>query len=171
MKRLLYITILFTLSSLFIGCATQTATFNNKTKLLTINIDHKNKKELLFTTPIVNNNGGHCILNHFAVAQRDVPQYGDIFVEHISIDTNCEWNGLAEGYFSEYMKKYFNIKSVKKLDIKKIGKFEFSTYLLDNYLKIKMIEIWGPKENTFIFDKLGFFSDELEKTLIHKNTK
>lgn len=166
MKKIIYGITTLLIVIMFNGCATQLVTYNKDTKIVSFKIDEKKRKELKLNHPIHNSRGGQCIQNHFVLVEKNIPKYGHIFIEHIEIAMKCQWNGLAEGYFVNYMKKYFKVKEVKKLNSIKVENYEFSTYLLDNYKKIQMIELWGTSQNTFIFDEKGIFSNELKNTLL-----
>jgi hypothetical protein len=152
----------------FSGCSAPLVQYSNDTKVLSLKINDKTRKNLKLNNVRYESRGGQCIQNHFAIADKHIPKYGHIFAEHIEISSNCEWNGLAEGYWVSHIKKYFKVKEVKRISNKKIGQYEFSTFLLDNSYEIKMIEIWGSSENTFIFDVDGIFSEELESDLNSK---
>jgi hypothetical protein len=87
------------------------------------------------------------------------------FIEYISLDTNCSWNGLASGYFEREFKSELKLKSmiaIERLDIKN---YTFSTFKINDYYSLKTITIYSVFTDTFIIDFEGTLYNELLQKL------
>ncbi len=83
------------------------------------------------------------------------PEYGDIFIEQVSLHSNCEWNGFQRSYFDDLFKEKNAIKTMVALERLDFKSHEFSTYLInDKYIVNLIYEFWG-NENKFIVDYKG----------------
>jgi hypothetical protein len=43
-------------------------------------------------------------------------EYGNIFIEHVSLHTNCIWNGFERSYFDNLFKEKTHIKTMLALE-------------------------------------------------------
>jgi hypothetical protein len=151
------------------GCAGTLVSYNNTSKTLSLKINDKENKEIKFVNPIYIPTSGTCIDNMYTIVEENTPAYGKIIVQHISISSNCGWNGLANGFFIQKIKKYYKTDNVKLITKEDVGEYAFSSYkLIDKYRTIYMIEIWGANQNTFIIDEDGKLYNELKRSFKNK---
>ena len=151
---------------IFTGCVTPLVQYNKNEGILSLKIDEKNRKDILFDNPQYVTRSGSCLVDYYVVLEKNNLSYGNISINHIKIDTNrCEWNGLTVNHAINNIKNYFKSKKIKLLKKEKIGQYEFFTYELDNEKVIYLIEIWGNGEETFIITENEKFSEELKKSL------
>jgi hypothetical protein len=83
------------------------------------------------------------------------------FIEYISLDTNCSWNGLASGYFEREFKSELKLKSmvaVERIDIKN---YSFSTFKINGKYSLNTITMYIGFTNIFIIDFEGALYNEL----------
>ncbi len=156
---------------IFSGCSSSLVNYNTATKVLSLKIGNKNKKELHFKNPQYIPNAEYCVDYMYTIIDKDIPQYGNILVQHISLSSNCDWNVFPDSFFIQKIQKYYKAKNIKLVSNKDIGQYAFYTYKLfykyKIYKTIYMIGIWGANENTFIVDENGKFFNEL-KILLEK---
>lgn len=147
------------IATIFIGCVKEQSLnvdYNSKDNLLVVNVENKNinipltdyKHEMQFTT---------CVdPNSFTLFDKN-SKYGTFFVESISLNSDCKWNGLASGYFISEFKSNMKIKSLKLLDRVSKKSVEISTYLADGKY-LNFIYIYGPSDDRMILDTKGELS-------------
>ena len=149
------------------GCASSTYSLKDEeilfndpvtnNKIITLKLDNKN----------IRYNSTFCSTNNYTIKQ-DFNDFGNLFLEYIQLDLNCEWNGLSRGYYKSFFKeksKIDTMKLVKRFDIKN---YEFSQYKLDDKYLINLIFIWSADESTFILDSKGKFTATLLEKLSSK---
>jgi len=90
-------------------------------------------------------------------------EYGNIFIEHVSLNTNCIWNGFERSFFDNLFKEKTHIKTMIALERIDFDDYEFSTYLIDDKYIMNLIAKFSVDENTFIVDYKGVLFNEMIK--------
>ena len=83
------------------------------------------------------------------------------FIEYISLDLDCSWNGLPSGYFEREFKEILKLKSMVALERIDIENYSFSTFKINDKYKLNTISIYTVFTNTFIVDFEGKLYEEL----------
>ena len=83
------------------------------------------------------------------------------FIEYISLDSNCSWNGLASGYFEREFKSELKLKSMVALERIDIDNYSFSTFKINDTYILNMITMYGGFTDIFIVDFEGGLYNEL----------
>lgn len=86
----------------------------------------------------------------------------NLFIEHIHIDSDSTWRGLASSLYISFFKTTLNIKKMELLEKIEYSGYEFNTYRVDNHLILNFIYIYEINKDTFILDVK---SDLYEKLL------
>lgn len=102
----------------------------------------------------------NCV-NFSYIALSEDEQLGKIFTEYISLDSVCKWNGLARGYFVSLFMDEIKAKSYKEVENKEYGNLEVSTYLVDEYYYVNIINSYTIYEDKLIIDYKGELSTKL----------
>lgn len=133
---------------LIIGC--------NSTK----NLNLDNKLQLVLNEK--NSTFDSCT-NFSYIGKSTTKEFGQVFVEYINLNSNCKWNGLSRGFFTDLFKSTLKIDSFKLIERKEFKNYEFSTYLVDEKYFMNIIYIYTVYEDYFIIDYNGIYSDRLIK--------
>lgn len=100
-------------------------------------------------------------------------KYKKLFIEYISLNNSCTWNGFPRGFFVYQFKKHFKITSMKKIQSYEYDNYEFTTYLIDDKYYIDLIYKFGFQEDLFILDYEGLYFEELiqkyDTSYVNKN--
>jgi len=83
------------------------------------------------------------------------------FIEYISLDTNCSWNGLSSGYFQREFKDKLNIKAMETVEQIDIKNYSFSTFKINDKDILNTITIYTVFSDIFIIDYEGVLYEEL----------
>ena len=150
---------------LFSGCASSQINYDEKSKILSLKINEQLTKTVKFKSPIYRNYGGQCIRSSYVLLEKNLEKYGLVYIRHIEIANECEWNGLPSGYLKKSINSIYKEKILELINKENIGNYEFSKYLLSNNKEISVIEIWGASGDTFIIDSKGILSLEIKKEL------
>lgn len=86
--------------------------------------------------------------------------YGDLFIENISLNNNCQWNGLSRGFFEDLFRKSLNIKKLQIIERFNFSNIEFTTYLVDDKFYVNLIYQYLFNKDIFILDYKGIYSEE-----------
>lgn len=113
-----------------------------------------NIKRVEFLNPKYNNQYSDCSIDTYTLSEES-KEYGKLFIENIRLDNNCQWNGLASGYFVYEFKNRNKYKSFKLVSRFLKSNFEVSTYLVDNEKYVDIIDIFSVNTNTLIIDSKG----------------
>lgn len=140
--------IYFILIILFFNACTST-TYNSISKY--IDIKNENKQ---FTID-------SCTLNSYILNTNN--EYGNIFIEHISLNSTCKWNGFQRSYFDDLFKQNTHIKTMVALERIDLGNYEFSTYLINDKYIMNLIYDFSFSENTFTIDYKGLLFNKMIK--------
>ena len=83
------------------------------------------------------------------------------FIEHISLHSNCRWNGLSGGFFEYQFKEKLKLKSMETLERIEINNYTFSTFNINNESVLNIIWLYGAYQDTFIIDYEGKLFNQL----------
>lgn len=164
-----YTIIFIFVSSLFLsGCAT--STYTTKDDKIFLNYPNTNKTliTLKFDTNNIEYNNSSCTMNPYT-AKQNFNNFGDISIEHIPLNINCEWHGLSRGFYESFIQekvKFSSMKLIKRFDIEN---YEFSQYQIDKKYLLNLIFIWDANESTFILDSSGKLTASLLDKLSSSN--
>lgn len=89
---------------------------------------------------------------HSYIAQYNSKELEDLYIEHISLDSGCEWNGLASGFFEAQIKDKENFDSMRKIETVVYKNYEFAQYLVDENRSFNIVTIWDGRSFTFVID-------------------
>ncbi|KAB7886027.1 hypothetical protein [Poseidonibacter ostreae] len=104
-----------------------------------------------------------CAFDSYIISRAN-SEYGDIFIEHFSLNSNCEWNGFQRSYFDNLFKEKTAIKTMVALERIDFPSYEFSTYLINDKYILNLIYEYAANKNTFILDYKGeLFSEMIKK--------
>lgn len=99
--------------------------------------------------------------NESFIANLNDKKYGKLFVEHISLDSNCHWNGFQRGYFEYLYKSTLQLKSFELISRVEYDSYEISTYIINEEYYLNLIYDTGISSDTFIIDYNGILSEKL----------
>jgi hypothetical protein len=121
-----------------------------------------NSKVLSFklNQPTMTINNDRCSLYSYTLS--DVSkEYGKIFVEDISLHSNCQFNQEALGAFMYEFKEQLKFDSLTKVEELAFNNYEFLTYKVNDTSYVSIIFIYAPFSSTFIVDYEGKLHHEL----------
>ncbi len=90
-----------------------------------------------------------CTSNSYVIKDKEY------FVEHIALNSNCDWNGSPLGYFEYNYKSKLKSKSMKRLHKTSVKNYTFLTYEINQNSILNLIHIYTNYSNTFIIDYKG----------------
>lgn len=90
-------------------------------------------------------------------------KYGRLFIEYISLNNNCHWNGYQRGYFMYQFQDKLKIRDMKAVEDFNFDNYEITTYLVDHKYYVNLIYKYGVFKDEFILDYSGLLSTELIK--------
>ncbi|QKJ21696.1 hypothetical protein [Poseidonibacter lekithochrous] len=99
--------------------------------------------------------------NDSYIATLNDKKYGRLFIEYISLNNNCLWNGYQRGYFMYQFQNKLNIKDMKAVEDFNFDNYEITTYLVDHKYYVNLIYKYGVFEDEFILDYSGVMSSEI----------
>lgn len=76
----------------------------------------------------------------------------NLFIEHIQIDNDVQWRGLASSLYTTFLKEKLGLKSMKILETKEYDGYDFITYEIDEHFILNFIYIYEINKDTFILD-------------------
>lgn len=126
---------------------------NNGKNTISLNLMGIEKK-IELTNPKYENTYSSCSQDTYTLFD-DNYNYGKLFIENIDLSFNCQWNGLASGYFVYEFKNRNKFKSFELVNRFLKQNFEVSTYLVDGEKYVDIIDIFSVNKNTLIIDERG----------------
>ena len=103
-----------------------------------------------------------CSFNSFIINSQ-TPKYGKIFIEHVELNNNCEWNGFSRSYFDNLFKEKTHVKSMVAVERVDFENFEFSTYLINDKYILNLISEFSGSKSVFTLDYKGLLFNEMIK--------
>ncbi len=161
-KYLLKTTIVF-LVLLFSGCGSSVYNYSTSDKVLSLGQKSDQILNIKLTNPILRyHTAFRCVNRSYTL--RDInKEYGKLFIEYIDLNSSCNWNGLASGFFETNLRYELKLNSFEVVEEFDIGTYNFKTYKIDNQSYLNMIYIYGASEK-FILDYNGLLYDKLLKS-------
>lgn len=140
MFKFIYFLFITSLALFFTGCGS--SNFNSVNNYIDLS---KTKKQFTIDS---------CASNSYILNTTNT-EYGKIFIEQVSLDNTCEWNGFQRSFFDDLFKEKTDIKTMVAIERLDFASHEFSTYLInDKYIMNLIYEFFG-NENRFIVDYEG----------------
>ena len=131
---------------------------NNNTYKLSFTHKGKTKTFVLNNFKKTNSFDTCVASNSYTIFERN-KHLGNIYLEAISLKSNCQWNGLASGYFIyEFKQKFESFEKVFKQEKQNLI---LTTYKVDGEKYIDMVELYYPNRNVFILDSKGIMTKSL----------
>ncbi len=96
-------------------------------------------------------------------------KYKRLFIEYISIKSDCKWNGLSRGYFVDLFRDNIKVNSFKLVSREDFSNLEISTYIIDEQYYIDIINSFGVLDDLLIIDFDGIYTDEILKSFGKRN--
>lgn len=128
-------------------------TLQNHKNVITFNMNGIEKK-IELQKPKYEYQFSNCSQNTYTLSD-DSSEYGKLFIENISLESTCQWNGLASGYFIREFKNINKFKSFELVNRFLKSNYEISTYLVNNEKYVDIIDIFSVDQNTLIVDSKG----------------
>ncbi len=91
--------------------------------------------------------------------------YGKLFLEYISINSNCTGSGLEKSFFTSLFKKNRSVQTMKTLENFELSNYNFSTYLINDEYYMNIVFIYAHNKTTLIIDYEGKLTQDLLKKL------
>lgn len=159
-------TFILILLLLFIsGCSSSSTVFNysKNNKTLLLGKDNQNLIKVAFTNPSIQNHQTFkCVNNSYTLRDENF-KYGRLFIESISLNSSCNWNGLSLGFFESNLRAQLNINKMQKVEEFEISSYIFRTYKINNDSYLSLIYNYSRNIDRFIIDYNGKLYDELIK--------
>lgn len=76
----------------------------------------------------------------------------EIFLEHIHVDNDVDWEGLPSSVYTSFLKEQLKFKNMEVLEKFEYDGFDFITYKIDNHFILNFIYIYEINKDTFILD-------------------
>lgn len=159
-------TLLFTFFILFFaGCSFTNSVYNYSKEEKKL-IFGKDKAETFFvylTNPFMQYHSSYyCVNNSYTLNDLN-KDYGRLFVEYISLNSSCNWNGLSSSFFESNLKSQLNLKTLETVEEFDINSYVFKTLKVNDDSYISFIHIYGGDSDKFILDFNGKLYDQLLK--------
>lgn len=156
MRTLLLTLLLF----FFTACTAQSYNYHSQTQTLQFKTDTQSTYNIALENP--KRVYTHDVCTNFSYTLEDNSKnYGALFLEHISLDNDCKYNGLAMGFFIYEFQSHLKLKSFKKVEAHSFANYEFTTYEVNGSSYISFIHQYQALSDTFIVDYNGQLSLEL----------
>jgi len=111
---------------------------------------------------IINYSLNGCSSNSYTSKVNDI-KYGKLFIEEVSLNSYCFWNGLSRSYFEQLFKSSLNINSLKVVQRFDYSNYEFTTYLVNGKYYINLIYAYSFNSDKFILDYKGLYFENKVK--------
>lgn len=147
---------------LFSACSVATYSYNDKGKNLIFKKAKDNLHFVQLSNPKVTATFDSCSLFSYTL-QDNSSLYGKIFIEHINLQSDCQFNGDSLGFLLYEFKENLKLKSFKQLEFIKYNNYEFYTYKINDEKIVNFIFIFSVLEDTFIIDYEGKLYQEVVK--------
>ena len=162
MRHILFLLIIF----IFSGCTN--LLFEKRAQTIHFNDTDNNIMKIKLTDHIFRHRFDNCVTDGYTIKENN-QKYGKLYIEHIELDGSCKWTGFSRGLFTDMLKRELNLGSIKLIERKEFGNYEFSKYKFNDRCVIYFIFIWQGNSSTFIIDQRGNLYNELKVRLGGKN--
>ena len=146
--------------SLFTGCMASNSVYSLNNKILNLGKNQESIIAVDLTKPIVKFHQSGCSQNSYTLLDNN-KDYGKLFIEYISLEETCHWNGLPSGYFESNLRSELKLESMKTVENFEIQNYSFKTYKINNDSYLSLIYIYGGSTERFILDYKGKLYDRL----------
>lgn len=155
--------IALSITLLLTSCVSSSFSYDKKTSSVSFPLQEINKK-ILLTDVKYQNTFSNCSLDTYILSAKS-QEYGNLFIENIELSSNCQWNGLASGFFIYELKNRLKFKTFKLVDRFTKENYEISTYKVDGDKYLNILERYTVNGNVLIIDNRGKLSAEIIKNL------
>ena len=144
----------------FSACSSLSYSYTSKNNQINFKTLNNTIFHFKLNQPTLRVNNDRCSLYSYTLS--DVSkEYGKIFVEDISLHSNCQFNQEALGAFMYEFKEQLKLDSLRKVEALEFNNYEFLTYQVNDMLYVNIIFIYAPFSSTFIVDYEGKLHHEL----------
>lgn len=147
---------------IFIACSSKNSIYTLKNNLLVLGIDQKLKVTLNLINSSYQKHTHSCVNNSYTILDKNL-EYGNLFIEFISLENSCNWTGLPSSFFQTNLKYQLKLKDMRIVEEYDMDGFNFKTFLINNDSYLNMIYIYTSDKNIFILDSYGRLYDKLLK--------
>lgn len=88
----------------------------------------------------------------------------NLFIEHIHVDSDTSWRGLASSLYLSFLKTTLHFKKMDLLEKIEYPGFELCTFKVDDHLILNFIYIYEIHKDTFILDVKADLYEKLLKS-------
>lgn len=154
----------FLIILLFTACSNKSSVYNysKNSQILTLGKSPKNSISLNLTNPLIQHQSNLCVNESYTLLDNN-QNLGRLFIESISLNSNCDWNGLPLSFFESSIKSNLKISSFETVESFDISSYHFKTYKVNDDSYLSIIYIYGSKAR-FIIDYNGRLYDNLLKS-------
>jgi len=152
---------------LFSSCTMNNFYLNNDKNFIYFPLENGEVKKITLSKPKYENTFSQCSQDTYKLSDENY-EYGKLFIEHISLEHSCSWNGLASGYFTYELKNRLKFNSFKLVNRFTKFNYEISTYKINDEKYVDIIDIFSVDSNILIIDNKGKLSSMLISKLDSK---
>jgi hypothetical protein len=136
--------------------------YSKKSNILSLGINSENFIKIELTKALHTDTFNSC--SNFSYTIRDKNEiYGNLFIEYISLEHSCVWNGLSTSFFESDFKHKQNLSSMEVVEEFDIKTYNFKTYLINKKSYMNLIYIYGVSKDILIVDYDGKLYDKVLK--------
>lgn len=157
MFRLVFLVLL---ALFFSSCSAISFSYNNKSHELVFNISKDNVYTAKLFNPCVTPQFDACSSFSYTLHDKS-SSWGKLFIEHIDLNSNCQFNSETSGLFLYEYKENLKLNAFELIEVKQHKNYEFYTYKINDLEYINFIYIFSPFAFTFIIDQKGILSQEV----------
>lgn len=147
---------LIAFSLFFSSCSALSYSYLSHTKELRFKVPNDKLYQVKLQNPKVNSTFDACTMDSYTLKDAN-----SVFIEHLSLHSNCKFNAEAFGLFLYEFKENLKLKSLKPIESFTFSNYEFYTYEVDENSIVNFIFIFSPFEDTFIVDFEGKIYQEI----------
>jgi len=162
MKNFKYIVLL--LLPLFFTSCSQSIGFNFSTKdeVLILGPNKNNSIKVQLSNEKYQLSFNRCS-NFSYAASINHKLYGKLFIENISLDNICFWNGLPLSFLETKLSLTKEISSMRTIENFELKNYKFKTYLINNTDYLSVIYIFGMRDILIVDNDGKLYKEVLEK--------
>lgn len=157
MFRLVFLVLL---ALFFSSCSAISFSYNNKSHELVFNISKDSVYTAKLFNPSVTPQFDACSSFSYTLHDKS-SSWGKLFIEHIDLNSNCQFNSETSGLFLYEYKENLKLNAFELIEVKQHKNYEFYTYKINDLEYINFIYIFSPFAFTFIIDQKGILSQEV----------
>ncbi len=138
------------------SCSALSYSYSSNSKELMFKVPNDKLYGFKLKSPKISPTFDACTIDSYTLKETQ-----SVFIEHISLHSNCKFNSEAFGLFLYEFKENLKLKSLKPLETLTFSNYEFYTYEVDENSIVNFIFIFSPFEDTFIVDFEGKIYQEI----------